>query len=98
MLRLENGPPVGYPVQFRVSGADIPTVRELARKVADVVRQNPHMRNVNLDWEEPSKVVRLNIDQERARVLGVSSQDLAQFPAKLAVRRAGRPITASATS
>jgi multidrug efflux pump len=79
VLRLENGPPVGYPVQFRVSGADIPTVRELARKVADVVRQNPHMRNVNLDWEEPSKVVRLNIDQERARVLGVSSQDLANF-------------------
>jgi multidrug efflux pump len=79
VLRLENGPPVGYPVQFRVSGADIPTLRELARKVADVVRQNPHMRNVNLDWEEPSKVVRLNIDQERARVLGVSSQDLANF-------------------
>ena len=79
VLRLENGPPVGYPVQFRVSGPDIPTLREFARKVADVVRQNPHMRNVNLDWEEPSKVVRLNIDQERARVLGVSSQDLANF-------------------
>ena len=39
VLRLENGPPVGYPVQFRVSGADIPTVRELARKVADVMRK-----------------------------------------------------------
>ena len=79
VLRLENGPPVGYPVQFRVSGADIPSVRALARKVADVMRQNPHMRNVNPDWEEPSKVVRLAIDQERARVLGVSSQDLANF-------------------
>jgi multidrug efflux pump len=90
VLRLENGPPVGYPVQFRVSGADIPTLRELARKVADVVRQNPHMRNVNLDWEEPSKVVRLNIDQERARVLGVSSQDLANF---LQSSLSGVPVT-----
>ena len=90
VLRLENGPPVGYPVQFRVSGADIPTLREFARKVADVVRQNPHMRNVNLDWEEPSKVVRLNIDQERARVLGVSSQDLANF---LQSSLSGVPVT-----
>ena len=46
VLRLENGPPVGYPVQFRVSGEDIATVRELARKAADVVRQNPNVRNV----------------------------------------------------
>ena len=90
VLRLENGPPVGYPVQFRVSGADIPSVRALARKVADVMRQNPHMRNVNPDWEEPSKVVRLAIDQERARVLGVSSQDLANF---LQSSLSGVPVT-----
>jgi multidrug efflux pump len=90
VLRLENGPPVGYPVQFRVSGADIPTARDLARKVADVVRQNPHVHNVNLDWEEPSKVVRLSIDQERARVLGVSSQDLANF---LQSSLSGVPVT-----
>ena len=90
VLRLENGPPVGYPVQFRVSGADIPTVRELARKAADIVRQNPHVHNVNLDWEEPSKVVRLSIDQERARVLGVSSQDLANF---LQSSLSGVPVT-----
>lgn len=68
--RLENGPPVGYPVQFRVSGEDIPQVRELARKVADKMRENPHVVNVHLDWEEPSKVVYLSIDQERARALG----------------------------
>ena len=68
--RLENGPPVGYPVQFRVSGEDIPQVRELARKVADRMRENPHVVNVHLDWEEPSKVVYLSIDQERARALG----------------------------
>ena len=79
MIRLENGPPVGYPLQFRVSGAELDGVRELARKVAEVVRGNPHVRNVNLDWEEPSKVVRLAIDQERARVLGVTSEDVANF-------------------
>ena len=79
VIRLENGPPVGYPLQFRVSGADLGTVRGLARKVADVVRGNPHVRNVNLDWEEPNKVVRLAIDQERARVLGVSSEDVSNF-------------------
>ena len=90
VLRLENGPPVGYPVQFRISGADIATVRELARKAADVVRKNSNVHNVNLDWEEPSKVVRLSIDQERARVLGVSSQDLANF---LQSSLSGVPVT-----
>ncbi|HET9034287.1 MAG TPA: efflux RND transporter permease subunit [Dokdonella sp.] len=79
VIRLENGPPVGYPLQYRVSGAEIDTVRELARKVAAVVRENPNARNVNLDWEEPSKVIRLAIDQDRARALGVSSEDVANF-------------------
>ena len=77
--RLENGPPVGYPVQFRVAGEHIDEVRQLARQVADKVRDNPHLVNVHLDWEEPSKVVRLNIDQERARALGVSTADVASF-------------------
>ncbi len=79
VLRLENGPPVGYPVQFRVSGEDIPTVRRIARELAGVMRANDSTRNVHLDWEEPSKVIRLVIDQDRARVLGVSSQDVAAF-------------------
>ena len=79
VTRLENGPPVGYPVQFRVSGEHIERVRALAREVEARVRANPHVANVNLDWDEPSKVVRLKIDQERARALGVSSQHLAQF-------------------
>ncbi|GBL54295.1 putative Resistance-Nodulation-Cell Division efflux transporter [Pseudomonas citronellolis] len=77
--RLENGPPVGYPVQFRVSGEHIPEVRALARKVAEKMRENPHVVNVHLDWEEPSKVIRLNLDQDRARALGVSTQDVSQF-------------------
>ncbi|TKR29681.1 efflux RND transporter permease subunit [Luteimonas gilva] len=79
VTRLENGPPVGYPVQFRVSGEHIDQVRALARRVAERVRANPHVANVNLDWDEPSKVVRLRIDQDRARVLGVTSSDVAHF-------------------
>ncbi len=74
--RLENGPPVGYPLQFRVSGEHIPAVRALAREVALKVSENPHTLNVHLDWEEPSKVVRLNVDQDRARTLGITTQDL----------------------
>jgi multidrug efflux pump len=79
VTRLENGPPVGYPIQFRVSGEHVDQVRALARQVMDKVRANPHVTNVNLDWDEPSKVVRLHIDQQRARALGVSSAALSQF-------------------
>ncbi|VVO93937.1 Multidrug export protein AcrF [Pseudomonas fluorescens] len=79
VTRLENGPPVGYPVQFRVTGEHIDEVRALARKVAAKVRENPHVVNVHLDWEEPSKVVYLNIDQDRARALGVSTANLSRF-------------------
>ncbi|ARU87756.1 efflux RND transporter permease subunit [Pseudomonas sp. M30-35] len=77
--RLENGPPVGYPIQLRVSGEHIDTVRALARQVAVKVRENPYVTNVHLDWEEPSKVVRVNIDQDRARALGITSEDIADF-------------------
>jgi multidrug efflux pump len=77
--RLENGPPVGYPIQYRVSGEHIEVVRALAREVADKVRENPHVVNVHLDWEEPSKVIRLLVDQDRARALGVNTADLSQF-------------------
>jgi multidrug efflux pump len=66
-------------VQFRVSGEDIPTLRTLAREVLAVVREHPNVVNPHLNWDEPSKIIRLGIDQERARVLGVSSQDLANF-------------------
>lgn len=79
VTRLENGPPVGYPVQFRVTGEHIEKARALAREVADKVRENPHVVNVHLDWEEPSKAVFLEIDQDRARALGVSTSRLASF-------------------
>ncbi len=77
--RLENGPPVGFPVQFRVIGEDKTVVRSIANQVAEVMRANPWMRDVNFDWDEPSKVIRLKLDQNRARVLGISSQELSQF-------------------
>jgi len=74
--RLENGPPVGYPVQFRVSGKDPALVRGIATEVSAVMRGNRHVFNVNLDWNERSKVVKLDVDQDKARVLGISSQRL----------------------
>ena len=79
VTRLENGPPVGYPVQFRVSGEHVDQVQTLARQVMRKVRENPHVANVNLDWDEPSKVVRLEIDQDRARALGVSTVQVSQL-------------------
>jgi multidrug efflux pump len=79
VLRLENGPPVGFPVQFRVSGPDLLTLRTIARQVADVMRANPYPSNVQLDWEEPVKVVRVNVEQSKARLLGVGSNDIANI-------------------
>jgi multidrug efflux pump len=77
--RLENGPPVGFPVQFRVVGEDKAVVRRIADEVAQVMRVNPWPRDVNVDWDEKGKVIRLKIDQAKARVLGISSQELASF-------------------
>ncbi|WP_020183098.1 efflux RND transporter permease subunit [Methylotenera sp. 1P/1] len=79
VLRLENGPPVGFPVQFRVDGADIPQVRAIAHQIAEVMRAHPNLTNVQLGWEEPSKVMHVNIDQSKARLLGVSSVDIANM-------------------
>jgi len=90
VLRLENGPPVGFPVQFRVSGENLAELRRAAEKVATVMRANPHLRDVSLDWNEMSKVVRLELDQDRARALGVSSLDLANA---LKLVLAGTPLT-----
>ena len=79
VLRLENGPPVGFPVQFRVDGSDIKKVREIAHSIADIMRSNENLTNVQLNWEEPSKVLKVQIDQEKARLLGVSSVDIANM-------------------
>ena len=77
VLRLENGPPVGFPVQFRVSGANITQIRDIARQVAAVMRAHSNLVNVQLNWEEPSKVVQVEVDQAKARLLGVSTVDIA---------------------
>ena len=74
---LELGPPVGWPVQYRVSGPDIVQVREIALKLAKVVATDPRAKNVNFDWIEPAREVRIQIDQDQARLLGLSSDTLA---------------------
>jgi len=75
--RLENGPPIGYPIQFRVAGNDRDFLRKIAADVARTIRAHPNSDNVNYNWNELSKVVKLKIDQDKARVLGISSQELA---------------------
>jgi multidrug efflux pump len=75
---LPNGPPVPYPVQFRVVGPDAKQVRLWADEAKAILRDNPNMRGVNDNWNESVKVLRLSIDQDKARVLGVTSQGVAQ--------------------
>ncbi|MBK9018635.1 MAG: efflux RND transporter permease subunit [Sulfuritalea sp.] len=77
VVRLENGPPVGYPVQFRVLGEDLTALRDSAAGISAVMRAHPNLRNVNFDWNDRVKAMRVEIDQARARVLGVASQDVA---------------------
>ncbi len=74
---LPNGPPVPYPVQFRVTGPDVPGVRAWADEAKAILRANPHMRGVNDNWNERVKVLRLVVDQDKARALGVTSQGIA---------------------
>jgi multidrug efflux pump len=76
VVRLENGPPTGYPVQFRVMGEDLTVIREVAGQVANLMRANPHLTMVNFDWNEKVKSVRVEVNQERARQLGTSSQEI----------------------
>ena len=78
--RLENGPPVGFPVQFRVSGPQIAKVRQIADDLAGRLRNDADTRNVQLDWDEPAgRSVHFEVDQAQARRLGVTSQDLQNF-------------------
>ncbi len=78
VVRLENGPPIGYPVQFRVSGNDLVQLREQAEQVAILMRSNTHLQNVNFDWNEKVKSVRVEVDQDKARQLGTSTQEISQ--------------------
>lgn len=74
---LEVGPPVGKPIQYRVSGEDLQTVRGLAQKLASIVGSHPSLKNLAFDWNEPARVVKIDVLQDKARQLGVSSQDIA---------------------
>jgi multidrug efflux pump len=75
---LPNGPPVPYPVQFRVVGADPLVLRERADEVKAMLRESGNTRGVNDNWNESVKVLRLEVDQSKARALGVTSQSIAQ--------------------
>ena len=79
VTRIENGPPVGYPVQYRVSGEDVAVLRQTVETIADILRAHSETSNINFDWNELSKSVSVDIDQDKARLLGVSTQDLASF-------------------
>ena len=74
---LELGPPVGWPIQYRVSGPDIGKIRETAFKLAQVVAANSLTEKVNFDWIEPVREIRISINQDEARRLGLSSGALA---------------------
>ncbi|MGO9132725.1 MAG: efflux RND transporter permease subunit [Methylovirgula sp.] len=74
---LEVGPPVGRPVQYRLSGPDIAQVKEFSQKLAGIMRTNPYLENVVFDWMEPARVVKVDVLQDKARQLGVSSEDIA---------------------
>lgn len=76
VLRLDFGPPVGYPVQFRVVGPEPARVHEIATQVREVMRTHEAALDVNLEWDERSKMVELDVDQDRARLLGLTPQDI----------------------
>lgn len=88
-LRLENGPPVGYPVQFRVSGTDASTLRLIANKVAEKMKSNKNLSNVHLDWGNPNRIIKLNLDSDKAAKLGITQAMLNQ---SLSMALNGLPI------
>lgn len=76
---LELGPPVGWPIQYRISGADISKVREYSLQLGELIAKNPQAININYEWMEPARQLRIRIDQNEARLLGLSSQALANI-------------------
>jgi multidrug efflux pump len=84
------GPPVGWPVQYRVSGPDINEVRNVALQLAQIVATAPGSRDVNFDWMEPARMVRIQIDQDQARLLGLSSAAIASVMNTVVT---GTPVT-----
>ena len=87
---LELGPPVGWPIQYRVIGPDIDKVRDIALNLAHEMSASPLLEKVNYDWIEPARTVDISVNQDQARLLGLSSQDIAQ---SLSLVVSGQPIT-----
>ena len=90
VMRLENGPPVGYPVQFRVLGDDVTVLRETADRLAALVRTHPATRNVHADWNDVARTLQLDVDKDRAQALGVS---MGQIGSVLGAMLDGTPVT-----
>ena len=90
VTRFEFGPPVGFPVQFRVIGPDTAQVREIAYRVRDIVRQSPLVRDTQLDWNEQVRTLRVQLDQDQARLLGITSADVS---AMMQTVLSGAPVT-----
>ena len=76
VTRLEMGPPVGFPVQFRVVGPDIQQVRLIAREVQQVVASSSQVRDVQLDWNDPVRTLKVDVDQDKARALGLTPAEI----------------------
>jgi multidrug efflux pump subunit AcrB len=87
---LEMGPPIGWPLQYRVSGPDVETLRSQALRLAEVVASNPGAQRVHFDWIEPARQLRIDVDQDQARRLGLSSRQLADV---LQTAVSGAPVT-----
>lgn len=87
---LEMGPPVGRPIQYRVSGKDVDQVRKHAIDLATELDKNPHIGEIIYDWNEPGKVLRIDIAQDKARQLGLSSEDVANLMNSIV---SGSPLT-----
>jgi multidrug efflux pump len=91
VARLENGPPVGFPIKFRVSGDDIATVRGIADEVAEKVRADSRTHDVQFDWDEPAeRSISFEIDQMKAHQVGLTSEDVSNF---LAMTLSGYTVT-----
>jgi multidrug efflux pump len=90
VTRFEFGPPVGFPVQFRVIGPDTAQVREIAYRVRDTVRQSPLVRDTQLDWNEQVRALRVQVDQDKARLLGITSADIGAMTQMVL---SGAPVT-----
>ena len=90
VVRLDFGPPVGFPVQFRVIGPDTAQVREIAYRVRNAVRQSDLVRDTQLDWNEQVRNVQVRVDQDKARLLGLNTADIGGL---VQATLAGVPIT-----